>query len=94
MSTGNRIDLAAVETFAESVPEHAKGIWFNPHAMAQTMLGLAEGIRVKESEALERLRQYDAITLEISVILEKADGLSKKQIVAQLDDLYHRRGRS
>lgn len=88
MTTGNRIDLAAVEHFAENVGERALGVWFNPYAMAQTMLGLAEGLRESDSERLERLRQYDAITLEVSIILEKADDLSKKQIVQRLDDLY------
>lgn len=86
--TNNSVDLDAVEHFATGVQRGSLGIWFNPYAMAQTMLGLIEWIRVKESEALDRLRQYDRITLEISVILDD-ESLSKKQIRQRLHELYH-----
>lgn len=92
MSTGNHIDLAAVENFAEGVSERSLGVWFNPYAMAQTMLGLVQALRDSDSERLKRLRQYDAITLQVSIILDDADGLSKKQIVKRLDDLYRGAG--
>lgn len=91
MTTGNTLDLNAVEEFAAGVTDQVKGIWFNPYAMAQTMLALIRFARESDHERHMRLRQYDAITLEVSIILEEAGELSKKQIVKRLDDLYHSR---
>lgn len=92
MSTGNSFDLEAIETFAASVGERALGVWFNPHAMAQTMLALVGFLRESDHERQRRLRQYDAFTLKIAIILEESDGLTKKQIVKRLDDAYRTAG--
>lgn len=86
--TGNTINLDDVERFASGIVKGSRGIWFDPHAMAQTMLGMAEEIRHRYAELSDRLRQYDRITLGISVILDD-ESLSKKQIRERLDDLYH-----
>lgn len=80
--------LEEIEAFARSVGEDAKGLWFNPFAMASTMLTLADRVRDQEQEAIKRLRDWDRMTLAISLLIEKADGMTKKEIQARLAEIY------
>lgn len=88
MTTGNRIDLKAVATFAEGVSENTTGIFFNPHTMAQTMLALVDRVSETDQMLQHRLRQYDRLTLAVSVLIEGASDMSKKELVAGLERAY------
>lgn len=80
--------LEEIEDFAESIGPDAKGAWFNPFAMATSMLSLAQRVRDQERRLLAQLGAWDSLTLDIARLIEASEHMQKKDVRARLEEIY------